>query len=565
MKSHQPLSDDDRKAYQAEIRAFSVDVDSVVNFGVWETVFDVAPVVDTAIMDYWAQRCDECRHPVMRARYADLLWSLRQNVTGERGRITDARTAINAYVQTASLPTEEDIHESIIRLQRALGLALSIGDKTRIEAVCDAMLGFSDRLQMVDSVPAPTFLFDVLVENKKVPLKPEQREKVVETMERRLAEATDQSSRERFDPHEAEEIMKRLVRHYQKAGRNDDVMRVVRAYGQAFEHLAAEAGSLLAMQWLKGVHEVYRRHGMMEDADRVSRLSKQKGAGAEGEMRHFQVAMTLEPEVIEAIVQQITAEDWEAAIVRIVVEFIPRKDEAEEVLKKLSQTSLLAHLGTTFISDQQIIAEVGPVRDDAEGNLIVQIHTLIEAGSDVLALVLDRVWSKFNATTDDVLRFLYKSPLFIPEREGFYRRGLDAYFIGDHLTAIHVLIPQIEHALRNLLGFCGQATSKAMRSKKGVMQEKSLTDILESEEAVKEFFKRIQCEDWHLYLRTFLTDPRGHNLRNRLSHGLLEPGECGRFVGDRVIHILLMLATICDRDENGDSSVRSPDEGEASR
>lgn len=47
-----------------------------------------------------------------------------------------------------------------------------------------------------------------------------------------------------------------------------------------------------------------------------------------------------------------------------------------------------------------------------------------------------------------------------------------------------------------------------------------------------------------LYLLTFLADPRGYNLRNRLSHGLMRHEQFRRQNADRVIHVLLLLSLI---------------------
>ena len=86
--------------------------------------------------------------------------------------------------------------------------------------------------------------------------------------------------------------------------------------------------------------------------------------------------------------------------------------------------------------------------------------------------------------------------------------------------------------------FLGKPTNKHRRSDLNVMVEKSLNDILEGESVVQ------QClgDDMTVYLRVFLCDPRGFNIRNNLTHGLMEPPQFSRFVSDRLLHILLLLA-----------------------
>src|SRR4029077_15925728 len=86
----------------------------------------------------------------------------------------------------------------------------------------------------------------------------------------------------------------------------------------------------------------------------------------------------------------------------------------------------------------------------------------------------------------------------------------------------------------------GRPPNKPRRGDSSSMTEKTLTDILEHEPVIKEKFG----EEAHLYLLAFLTDPRGRNIRNRMSHGLMAAEEFNRGISDRVLHILLMLGTI---------------------
>jgi Domain of unknown function (DUF4209) len=123
---------------------------------------------------------------------------------------------------------------------------------------------------------------------------------------------------------------------------------------------------------------------------------------------------------------------------------------------------------------------------------------------------------------------------------GIIKLGVEAYFSGDHPKAIHLLVPQIENALRFLLNLTGRPPNKPRRGVQSSMAEKTLTDILEHEPIIKEKFG----EAAHWYLVAFLADPRGRNIRNRMSHGLMAAEEFNRGISDRVLHTLLMLGTI---------------------
>jgi lysyl-tRNA synthetase class 1 len=117
--------------------------------------------------------------------------------------------------------------------------------------------------------------------------------------------------------------------------------------------------------------------------------------------------------------------------------------------------------------------------------------------------------------------------------------AIEAYLQDDLVKAIHVLVPQIENSLRHVLRLMGLPTNKPMRGPKGVMQEKNLNDIL-ADPAIQ----GAMDENTINYLQTFLNDPRGQNVRNRVSHGLCQREFFGRLIADRVFHILLSISRL---------------------
>jgi lysyl-tRNA synthetase, class I len=124
---------------------------------------------------------------------------------------------------------------------------------------------------------------------------------------------------------------------------------------------------------------------------------------------------------------------------------------------------------------------------------------------------LDKLRERYTLTAEQLADILFASPLFADERRTLIFEGISAYYNGDHVKAVHLLGPQIEHAMRMLLVFLGIPASKPARAIVGTMQVKNLGDIL-WEPRIVEFVP----EDLRLYLTAFLVDPRGHNLRNRL-------------------------------------------------
>jgi len=154
IKDNPCAPEQDLNVARAEYIAFAFDAR---RYEKWNTYF--APLlesgevcdpdlrsVDHATIDYWNMRRLEAKHPVLKARYADLVWDLSKPATGLKPPIEACRAAIDEYAAAASRAAADTLHNAEDRLERALRLALSVSDAGRIEKVCDAMFDFCIRI-----------------------------------------------------------------------------------------------------------------------------------------------------------------------------------------------------------------------------------------------------------------------------------------------------------------------------------------------------------------------------------------------------------------------------------
>jgi hypothetical protein len=117
----------------------------------------------------------------------------------------------------------------------------------------------------------------------------------------------------------------------------------------------------------------------------------------------------------------------------------------------------------------------------------------------------------------DLARLAEASPFVPPGREPFFSRGLFAGLGGDYFLATHVLVPQIEHAIRSFLKSRGVNTVKVNRD--GLDEERDLGDLLRLPETTQ-----LLGEDVCFSLRALLLHRSGPHFRDLLAHGLLEYG-----------------------------------------
>jgi len=120
--------------------------------------------------------------------------------------------------------------------------------------------------------------------------------------------------------------------------------------------------------------------------------------------------------------------------------------------------------------------------------------------------------------TSDVLADMIKNSLIIPaSRKGLWIKGLLAGFRGEYDVAIHLLIPQFEHGLRSYLDGQGEIVWNIDLAT-GLHSEMSLNQLLDLATS-----KHVLGDDFNL--KCLLIEKSGFNIRNEISHGLVEEAE----------------------------------------
>lgn len=134
---------------------------------------------------------------------------------------------------------------------------------------------------------------------------------------------------------------------------------------------------------------------------------------------------------------------------------------------------------------------------------------------------------------DNVINYMAKSPLLSARRISVIEKGVYAYFEQDYITAISILIPQIEHVVRRFYAELGyNVTSNDIV---GTMSD-ALGTLLNNDSIV------IFDKDITRYLKTILSNRTGWNLRNLYCHGIDD--SFSLLHADRVFHVLLLVLSI---------------------
>jgi hypothetical protein len=513
------------------------------------------------VLAHWRMRAGASSHPVLRARYSDLLWEMPKRIDGIRPDPDMARTAADAYLEAVAVRLYEHPTVLVDKVRRALSISLQIGDADRVLRARDALVALEDSIAQDDMLGLWGFSFDALVEPSQtsIPVPDELRDRLIADLEARLLRVS-QGVADGYFPSAVEAVAIRLAHHYRRRGLRSDVERVLRVYSDAVQRLTSSGSAILRATALEALYDQLVSFGMRKDASTLDDSIRRAGEESLAEMKPISVSVEIEAEKVEAFFAALLAGEPHAVLTRIAAHFIPRRDELREQMLSQAEQAPLVSMMTRIIKDDdgRTIARVGPVADDVEGGLLQHTGQVLQLSVPWLRESFTRGQDVGACTYSAVAELVSACPLFAPARHPLVLAGLAAYFRSDFVSAIHILVPQIEQCVRQL-GISIGAPLYTQRRGAG-LHHRTLDDLLR-DAAISE----VLGTDIATYLRVLLTDDRGWNIRNRVAHGLAPASAFGAGVADRVLHALLTLALFRLRDDGAqpDAPAQEPQsEGE---
>ena len=491
--------------------------------------------ITPACIDYWTMRMKAAQHPALRARYGDLVWDLSLKVTNKKPPIEAAYIAIDGYVDAIATGRCEPFEGSGHIQKRALTLAASVDAERLRKAV--------PRLQQYAAAPSESEerdrrqleLFGILTQIRGNRRPAAELQSLAADLRTRLDELDTAKS----DKFTIGDIALPLADYYWSSQQPDEAKTVLRIWGAAVERLANETTmSMLASGWLSELHEVYQRYEMHDEARELVGEIEAASAGIEQELIRVSHSTTIPQEEWDKVVDDLTSGTKEEVLRKLAVNFLPRVDDAERLVKEIGSNAIYMNLTQQIVAeDGRVTASIGPVKNDLDGHVVQQLGQTMQFYGQLYRPAFEEAVTRLQLTVDDIIAWLAECPLFTDDRLKLLKPAIAAYLNGDWSTAIHVAIPQIEHALRQVLVLCGQPLTRPHRN--GTFLLKNLDEVLRDPAT-----ERALPKDVRLYLRTLLCDQRGLNIRNNVCHGLWGSESFNWFTADRVIHAVLVLGLL---------------------
>ncbi len=500
--------------------------------------------VTPEMLDYWESRSSLDVNPILIARYVGLVWDFKEKITGDRPNIELGKRYVRSILQIAQGKFSKHEFDTYTKLERALKLSIGFNDQDLIKLCKKTLLNFEKDNAIDDKPGLWGYSFDLLIGNKKVQLDEVEEREIITDLEHRLRELTDGNEEKKIDPWAAERAAERLATYYRKKQKPEDVKRVIFKIGEAYENIISDGSAMQVAGWYDHLYQLYKSFGFKNEAEKYLKKIREIGPKTTEELGTVSHSFEIPRDKINGFVSGITSGETKDVLNRIAIHFIPQKEQVKEQILDLSKSNPLTYLISQQILDEKgrVVSTIGPLENDLEGHIIRQVSQNLSFSSIFMRETFANMISDGKLNSAVICDFISTSPIISESRMTIIEKGLEAYFNNDYLVCIHLLIPQIEEAIRTLVEIAGGNVLKQARG--GGFHLRTFDELLRDETTINSL-----GEDFADYFRIIFTDQRGWNLRNSVCHGMSPPQLFNIQSADRIIHTILSLGLIHERKE----------------
>lgn len=485
-------------------------------------------------VELFAAFAEEINDPWIQARVADLAWLLSKPRNHKYALLAiDAYRQIPLDLKTWQRDGQKCWHRAI-----SLTLMLKDGTGTRPKEIAIALAAAFDNATKEDGYLA-LGLAEMLTRRD---LRHEHHQTITAKLEA-IARALDTDG----NLHQARDYFGAASRWFRQTGNTAKSAEMIACLAEswvkeAVAQLSSEHPSnMLAAGFYENAIQIYRTIPRRERSthrvdERIAELHKHLGnAGAKSldEMRRITSPSINISEIVETAIKTVKGKptlDALAAFANIYHGATVSK------IRELSDKMLREHpLQTLFAAshmsrDGRVIAKrpsmgFGDTNSD-EYKTALWAGMVKHYGMDIGLIVQGEIWPaleilrlEHRLSIEDFVAIASRSPIVPIDRKYLIGRALFAGYDNDFVTAIHILVPQIEHMVRWHLKESGIKTTNL--DKNGIENENGLSTLIEIPEVAQIFGEDLAFEFKALFCDTF-----GPNLRNELAHGLLTEEEC---------------------------------------
>ena len=335
--------------------------------------------------------------------------------------------------------------------------------------------------------------------------------------------------------HIAEKYLESATKLFKKAGNAEDSYRSLAFLAQATENhgdyrknesaMVANSFYKLALQRYREIPNLYRNTLQIDQKlDTVQDKITQSGLLITDEL---QLISTKQMNISELQEQSINhVKDKQTAFESLLYFSGVSSCNFESIWKStennINNSPISSLFGATSVSlDGRKISSIPPLNGDNKDEVILKtaiknfgIHMHLAVEGCILP-ALEHIQKEHLFPKEFLIQLCILSAIVPDKREILVANALYQGFGWDFRSAIHLLAPQVENIVRQLLKQNGLVTTHTDQD--GIENEMGLSSLVNMEQA-----RGILGDDLWFELQAVFTDSLSANLRNEVGHGLLD-------------------------------------------
>ena len=488
---------------------------------------------------YWELRYNHVSNPVIKLQYMGLIYTFKKLITN----IDCDNTFLELYAR-AIIDASKDAYElPLISTSIHLPIAMDIAKQLTF-LLPDVKNEFLRHTNNAKDTHIGVWLsyIDYMIKNisDKHLFNTTEKTDLVAIIEHRLSILMNKDpngdGEEKLNPFDIEKVCLCLAQYYKQVNNRTDKERVIHCIETAFRAIIPQGNPMQQMMWLQEIQKCYFAYGMTNNATALYSEIQSASTSAKSVLELHAEEIVIPKELIDALIVEIINGTPDDIFTHYVEKFTLKHNDATDFVHEQAMNPLANIMGTMILSEKGLpLSKIGIPSYDKEGNEYAFGAKLIDRYAIVMRNVVEILIKKNIFTHESIVTHIMASDLIDADRDFIIKQGVTLYLDKDYITACHILIPQIEHAICNLALKLGIQALRMQPSGNGYMVQlmDKLFDIPEMHDFIG--------EDKIFYLRTLLTEQRGLNLRNLLCHGLINPIYYDVTKADRIIHTLLLI------------------------
>lgn len=507
--------------------------------------------VTEEMIAYWEKRAVNVRNPLLKMRYTGLVLEFKKILFNKE---PDYKSIKLAHIQSLLDVVEGDYCQyEIIAFdyaERALNLAIGFRNHDLQERAVKAYYEAHQRHSDNDMHPGVWGrIFQSLIKHRDYFQVYENNllDEQLSRYERLKALALETGYKTDQYSHVLSEQIDLLADYYHLTGEKEKIEPLLDTMFDAIKTSIPVRGGMWGQGMIQQLQARYRKYGFDKRANQLFVELSDLGGETLSELKSTEYSVPLDRDRINAFLDAALEGTDRDVLLFFLLQYIPKIEEEKRRLRERAEKAPLLDLVSTFTIDSSgnTISRVGVGPDAERQKLYFFMYESMRFTIPFMHLHITKMKEQGKMTTESMMELIKDSELITEDHKEIVRRGLDFYMAEDYLVCCHLIIPQLEAAIRRLFALNGANIMRAKRNPDEGNEYLSLDSLLGSDEAVA-----YMGEDVSNYFRNVLTDQYGWNIRNQVSHGLLATDNFNFGMADRVVHAFLLLGMFKKKEQN---------------